>query len=99
MQSHYSSNSSQSLEAEFAQVSQQHNRREKIKTTLQQSLTALLNFLTGAQTLTVRSRRIKNKQHPNGKTQWIVCDPHNEQYQVFDSQQAVQTWLEQRYYR
>ena len=85
--SDFSDQTARSLEAEFAQITQQHTRRDRIKSFIKQNLTALLNFLTGEQ------------QHRDGTTQWTVYDPRNDQRQVFDSQQAVRSWLEQRYYR
>ena len=85
--------SAQSLEAEFARITQQH-KRKSISTLLQTTATALLNFLTGQQTLSIKAR-----QQADGEMQWIVYDPHTHQRQVFDSQQAVRTWLEERYHR
>ncbi len=54
----------------------------------------LLDFFTGSQRLSVRQRSL-----PNGTLQWIVYDPDAERSRVFDSEQAVRAWLEQRYYQ
>lgn len=55
---------------------------------------SLVNFLTGKQTLSVREKRLKS-----GERQWRVYDAHSDTHRVFDSEAAVRSWLEQRYYR
>lgn len=97
MQSRFSSNSSSanslSLEAEFEKIVRRQ-RRSTCNSWLKKGATALLNFLTGQQTLSIRCKTLTN-----GKTQWIAYDPTTHSRHVFDSQQAVRVWLEQRYHR
>lgn len=97
MQSHVSSNSpnanSLSLEAEFERIVRRQHRSVQ-NSWLKEGAIALLNFLTGQQTLSIRCKTLAN-----GKTQWIAYDPTTHSHHVFDSQQAVRVWLEQRYHR
>ncbi len=94
MQSNFLSKPAGSLEAEFRQVSQQYQGIGCLKVWLQQGSTALLNFLTGQQALSLRVKTLVD-----GKQQWTAYDPATDTRRVFDSRQAVRTWLEQRYYR
>lgn len=55
---------------------------------------SFVNFLTGKQTLSVREKILKH-----GERQWIVYDSRSDTRHVFDSEAAVRSWLEQRYYR
>jgi len=98
MQSNFSSktsaSSSSSLESEFRQVSRQSQGLARFSVWLQQSGTALLNFLTGQPALSIRVKMLAD-----GRCQWVAYDPATDTRHVFDSQQAVRTWLEQRYHR
>jgi len=55
---------------------------------------ALVNFLTGKQTLSIKEKRLQN-----GERQWHVYDAPSDTHRVFESEHAVRSWLEQRYYR
>lgn len=55
---------------------------------------ALVNFLTGQQAFSIREKRLKT-----GESKWIVYDSRSDTRRVFDSEAAVRSWLEQRYYR
>ncbi len=83
-----------SLESEFRQVSQQYRGIARFGVWLQQSGTALLNFLTGEQALSIRVKTLAN-----GRQQWTVYDLATDTRRVFDSQQSVRAWVEQRYCR
>lgn len=52
----------------------------------------LIEFLTGQSEPSIRK-----KQTADGSVQWIVYDPQSNQRSVFDSEQAVRVWLEQRH--
>ena len=54
----------------------------------------LLDFLTGEDALSVRKQQIAH-----GKTIWTVYDSTTDTRRTFESQQAVRTWLETRYYQ
>ena len=95
MQSYYSSQSvGLSLEAEFEQVAVRRRGIGRVKRWIKAGVTELLCFLAGQQTLSIRSTVLTN-----GTIQWRVYDPATDSRYTFDSQQAVRTWLEQRYYR
>ncbi|MGB7488295.1 MAG: hypothetical protein WA901_19035 [Phormidesmis sp.] len=86
--------SSSSLESEFRQVSRQYQGLARFSAWLQQSGIALFNFLTGQQVLSIQVKTLAD-----GRQRWTAYDPATDTRHVFDSQQAVRTWLEQRYYR
>ena len=107
--SHYSSQtssqtSSPSLDAEFNQSTLQKIAQKRdsdqlaIKTSLVNFLKAIgsqfICFLTGTQTLSIRSKRVKN-----GAVQWTIYDPTQGTCHRFDSETAVRSWLEQRHSR
>ena len=98
MQSRSSSGSTRStalsLEAEFDRLVRRQRKVERVRGWLKESAIALINFLTGQQSLSIRAKQLRN-----GEIQWTVYDPTTDGRYVFDSQQAVRTWLEQRYYR
>lgn len=103
MQSNFLSrffSSDTSLAAEFQQVIRQQKARplgsgrQSLGTWLKQAGLALVDFLTGTQSLSIRSKAL-----PNGCIQWIVYDPATDTRGVFTSEQAVRVWLEQRYTR
>ncbi|MEL6354283.1 MAG: hypothetical protein AAFR58_21415 [Cyanobacteria bacterium J06627_28] len=102
--SHFSPHSPQTLEAEFYQITQQKEAQKRdsgslsVKASLFNFLktigSQLVCFLTGTQTLSIRSKRLKN-----GTVQWMVYDPNTGRCYRFDSETAVRSWLEQRYCR
>ncbi|MEL6490348.1 MAG: hypothetical protein AAFV85_12040 [Cyanobacteria bacterium J06634_6] len=98
MHSHFSSSSADStaysLEAEFEKIVQQKRGIGRLNGWFKQGLGSLLDFLTGQQTLSIRTEVLRD-----GTRRWTVYDPERNRRQVFYSQQAVRTWLEQRYYR
>ena len=69
------------------------DRSEK-KSRLSRFAQALLEFLTGENTLS-----IKKQQSAQGETIWTVYDCATDTRRTFDSQQAVRVWLETRYYQ
>ncbi|MGD1898692.1 MAG: hypothetical protein ACFB16_17270 [Phormidesmis sp.] len=52
---------------------------------------SLFDFLLGAQSLSIRQTTGKN-----GASQWIVYEPTSNTRRVFDSEQDVRIWLEER---
>ncbi len=58
---------------------------------LEQCVIALLNFLTGRQMLSIK------QQQSGRKDEWVVYDSQAGTRHVFDSEQAVRTWLEQKH--
>lgn len=84
------------LEAPLQQLLNQQHRfsASKALTWRQRWVKSLVNFLVGAQTIS-----ITEKLMPNGSSRWIVYDPSSDTRHIFTSRAAVRTWLEQRYYR
>ncbi|MGI8934174.1 hypothetical protein [Leptolyngbya sp. BC1307] len=82
-----------SLEAEFCQVVRQGRLRSRQKR-IRQWAKAVIDFLTGQQTLSIRKQL-----SADGTVQWMVYDPDSGSRRLFNSEQAVRVWLEQRYYR
>ena len=92
------------LETEFRQVCSRHQPlagaepkgySDKPRSSwIKEWLHSLLNFLTGSQSLNIVQR-----SHADGTVQWIVHDSDAKHPRVFDSEQAVRVWLEQRYYQ
>lgn len=58
---------------------------------LRDLLTALLKFLTGEQSLSIRT------QKSDKGTQWIAYDALQNVRYVFTTEQALRIWLEQRH--
>ena len=95
---------SNALSAEFRQVCGRHqhlveagskdNSDKPHGSWIKAWLYNLLNFLTGEQTLNIVQR-----SHADGTVQWIVHDLDAEYPRVFDSEQAVRVWLDERYYQ
>ncbi|MEL7332402.1 MAG: hypothetical protein AAFN12_09130 [Cyanobacteria bacterium J06560_2] len=100
MQSNFSSGASDALEAEFQQIIRRQHRNSSdfsqnaLKRWLVQAGRSVVAFLTGQQTLSIRSKVLSD-----GSTQWTVYDPFTQSRHVFGSRQAVCVWLEERYYR
>ncbi|MGD1866672.1 MAG: hypothetical protein ACFB0D_19145 [Phormidesmis sp.] len=90
MNSH--ANSSHSLEAEFHRIlrkrSYQHQGRWK------QWTQRLFDFLTDTQPLSIRQ-----KTRRDGSSQWIVYEASSDTRCVFDTEQDVRIWLEERHKR
>ncbi|MFK8181807.1 MAG: hypothetical protein AB8B99_00435 [Phormidesmis sp.] len=80
-----------SLESEFRRVVSYKQQQPKQPHRRKQFLSALLNFFTGQQTISIRPKM------NNGKMQWIVYDPHQNVRVVFETEQAVRIWIEQRH--
>ena len=79
-----------SLEAEFrATLKRNHHRDKQPKRWFHY----LIEFLTGQSEPSIRTKQIAD-----GSVQWIAYDPQSNQRRVFDSEQAVRVWLEQRHY-
>ena len=81
------------LEAEFCQVAHQsrlHSRQKRFR----EWTKAVIDFLTGQQTLSIRKQL-----SADGTIQWRVYDPDSDSCRLFNSEQAVRVWLEQRYHR
>ncbi len=81
--------SSHSLESEFYRIvgSKAPARIPKLKRCTQ----ALVDFLTGAQTLSIREKMLAN-----GTSQWIVYEASSDTRLVFDTEQDVRIWFETR---
>ncbi len=92
------------LETEFRQVCSRHpylaeadpkdHSDQPQGSWIKAGLHSLLDFFTGSQTLNIVQR-----SHADGTVQWIVHDPDAKHPRIFDSEQAVRVWLEQRYYQ
>ena len=81
--------SSHSLESEFYRIvnGRALRRSQKLKRWVQ----ALVDFLTGAQSLSIREKMLKN-----GTSLWIVYEPISDTRLAFDTEQAVRVWIETR---
>jgi len=90
MNSHTASNCS--LEAEFYRITRK--RSQPHQSVLKSWAQVLIDFLTGAQPLSIRRQTQKN-----GTFQWIVYDAASDTRCVFDTEQAVRVWLETRHQR
>ncbi|MEO1446691.1 MAG: hypothetical protein AAFV46_10730 [Cyanobacteria bacterium J06635_11] len=83
------------LESEFHQVLSRYGLVPKKRAGwLRRCGQLVLDFFTGTQTLSIN--KIASK---NGPFEWRVYDPMSRTRHVFNSEQAVRTWLEQRYYQ
>ena len=81
---------SHSLEADFESVVYKRQQRARSNQWPKRLCVALLNFFTGQQTLSIR------QVTKNDQKQWIVYDPSKDERKVFDTEQAVRSWLETR---
>lgn len=66
---------------------------EVLSLQFQQLSGALVRFLAPQDSLHIQTREL------NGQTTWIVSDRTTQARQQFTSEQALRTWLEERYYQ
>ncbi|MEM6449611.1 MAG: hypothetical protein AAF703_04770 [Cyanobacteria bacterium P01_D01_bin.105] len=88
-----------SLETEFRDILSQRYPQRQSRSWLKQVKSALLLFLTGQQTISIRKKIINQQKTGDSEVKWIVYDSLNNRRNVFETEQAVRVWLEQKPHR